>query len=102
MDQAYSNLTTRLFASAVLWGVTAYNIIDLWFYTIPELVNIYKALKGKIGFTLKHILRISVVTELMELNVVFLAICLFLAITSRTLVASTFSFFHPWVELLTR
>jgi len=94
-----STLISDLFASVVLWAVTLYNLFDLVFVTIPELRQVYKVLKGKIGFTVKHILKISLVTELMEWNIILLGFSFFLAFSSRTIVASAFSYTRPWMAL---
>ena len=100
LNLKFPSLLSELFASLVLWGVTLYNVIDLLFCTIPELVEVHKVLKGKIGYTLKYFLKISVITELMEANIVFLAICLSLAISSRTVIGTHFSYVKPWKKLI--
>lgn len=86
----------RLVASAALWIITLYNLFDLFFVTIPELVQVYKLLKGKRGFALKYVLQISLVTELMEGNLIFLSICIGLGLSSRTWLGSAFGYFGPW------
>ncbi len=96
----YPSLESRLFASGVLWCVTLYNVNDLFFTTIPELRALYKLLKGKVGFTIKYFLEVSLVTELMQLNVIFLSFCLIAGISSRTMIGLAFSYTQPWVELM--
>lgn len=87
-------------ASLVLWTVTLYNAYDLFFLTIPELQAVYRALKGRVGFTLRHLLQVSVATELMEWNVIFLSVSLFLGFSSRTYLATAFSYTEPWLTWL--
>jgi hypothetical protein len=92
------SLAPRLFASTVLWGVTLYNLFDWIFFTIPELLAVRRALKGKIGYAFKYFLGVSVATELMEGNILFLAFCVFLGLSSRTLLGITFQYFEPWAK----
>lgn len=92
-------LAPRLFASVVLWGVTLYNLIDWIYFTIPELLEVRRALRGKIGYAFKYFLGVSVVTELMEGNIVFLGLCVALGLSSRTFLGASFSYFRPWAEL---
>jgi hypothetical protein len=91
-------LPPRLFASAVLWAVTLYNLVDWVFFTIPELLAVRRALRGKVGYAFKYFLGVSVATELMEGNLLFLAFCVFLGVSSRTLLGLTFEFVSPWVK----
>lgn len=91
-------LTPRLFGSAVLWGVLLYNLFDLVFFTIPELLEVRRVLRGKVGYTFKYLLGVSVVTELMEGNLLFLAFCVLCGLSGRTLLGSTFQFLAPWVQ----
>jgi DNA polymerase-3 subunit alpha len=67
--------------------------------TIPELKSIYRLLRGKTGFALKYFLEVSLVTELMQLNLVFLVLCLTAGISSRTVLGMAFSYLRPWNEL---
>lgn len=94
------SLLPRLFASAVLWGVTLYNLIDWIFFTLPELHAVHRALRGKMGYAFKYFLGVSVATELMEGNILFLAFCVFLGLSTRTLLGITFQYFEPWVRLI--
>lgn len=91
-------LAPRLFASGVLWGVTIYNLVDWIFFTIPELMAVRRALRGKIGYAFKYFLGVSVATELMEGNIFFLAFCVFLGLSTRTLLGITFQYFEPWAK----
>lgn len=102
LTQAYRGLETRLLASVVLWGITLFNLIQFCFSTIPEAIALRKTLKGKVGYALKYVLEVSLVTELMQLNIVFLAVCLVLGISSRTYIGRAFEYFEPWIKWLER
>lgn len=91
-------LSSRLLASTVLWGMTLYNLYDLIWVTVPELRHVYKTLKGRLGYTVKYFLEISIVNELLEWNILFLAFCFFLAFSSRTYLAASFDYVAPWLE----
>ena len=93
------SLPSRLLASFILWGVTLYNLGDLLFITIPEIYEVNRMLKSKMGYAAKYLFEISVINELMKFNIVFLFVCLALGISTRTLVGSYFSYFQPWKEL---
>ena len=96
------SLESRLGASACLWIITFYNLFQLCFVSIPEWIKVRKLLQSKIGYTVKYVLQISLVTELLQWNLVFLAACQVLAVSSRTVLGSTFSYTEPWVELFSR
>jgi len=100
LTQAAPGLGSELIASTVLWMITVYNLNQLIFSTIPELKALHRALKGKLGYALKYFLEVSLVTELLRLNVLFLALSLALGISTRTVVGSAFSYFDPWVKLV--
>lgn len=90
---------SALYASATLWLVTLYNLFELLFCTLPEIRAVQKQLRGKVGYALRYVLEISLVTELMQLNIVFLAICVGLGVSTRTYVGSRFSYLKPWKSL---
>lgn len=69
--RAYPGLASRMGASLALWGVTLYNLFDLFWFTIPELRQVYRTLRGRIGYTLKYFLQVSVTNELLEWNILF-------------------------------
>jgi len=92
------SLGPRLFASTVLWVVTLYNLFDWIFFTIPELLEVRRQLRGKVGYAFKYFLGVSVVTELMEGNILFLAFCVFVGLSSRTLIGITFQYVEPWAK----
>jgi len=95
----FKGLPSELMASLVLWGITLYNLNQLIFSTIPELKALHRALKGKLGYALKYFLEVSLVTELLRLNVLFLAVCVALGISTRTVIGSAFAYFDPWIKL---
>ena len=84
LNRELPSLASRLLASLILWGITVYNLLELTLVTIPELRSLHRTLKGKVGYALKYLLEVSLVTELLRLNILFLAICLVLGISSRT------------------
>lgn len=93
------SLASALFASVVLWGVTLYNLFDLFFATLPELASVHRFLRSKTGYAMKQILEVSLVTELMHLNIVLLTACLIVGIGSRTVMGLQFSYTRPWQHL---
>lgn len=92
-------LFARCIASLALWGITLFNLGQLTLITIPELRALYRLLRGKTGYALKFFLEVSLVTELLRLNVLFLAFCLVMGISGRTAVGNNFSYLRPWQEL---
>lgn len=96
----YPSTGTRCFASLVLWSVTLFNLSELLLITIPEIMALHRTLKGKVGYTLKYLLEVSVVTECLRFNVVFLAICLATGISTRTVIGTRFSYVKPWKQLI--
>lgn len=98
----FPGLYSALVASALLWSITLFNLFELLFRTIPEIRAVYRSLRGKIGFTMKYILEVSLVTELMQFNLIFLAVCIVLGVSTRTYVGSQFSYVKPWKELATQ
>lgn len=99
-NQHYPSLSARLAASTLLWGVTVYNAFELFGITIPEIRAFNKLIKGKVGYAVKYVLEISVMSELMQLNLVFLVLCLFLGVSTRATLGSHFSYTRPWMELI--
>lgn len=95
-------LWTKCLASLALWAIVFYNLSELVLVTIPELRSFHRYLRGKTGYALKYFLGVSLLTELMRLNLVFLALCLFLGISTRTYIAASFSLFAPWRILFQR
>jgi hypothetical protein len=92
----FPSLGNRLLASTFLWLMTLYNLLELTLVTLPELRELYRALRGKTGYALKYFLQVSVVTELLRLNVLFLVICFAVGVSSRTALGMRFSYTKPW------
>lgn len=86
------------YASVVLWLITLNNLFQFFFFTYPELRGLYRVLSGKVGFTLKHFLGVSVVTEVTRPHLLILIFCLVLGIGSRSQMARSFSYFEPWTS----
>lgn len=91
-------LFSRLAASAVLWGITGYNLYRFCVSTIPELRAVRKTLRGKMGYTLKYFLKISLVTELLQWNLLLPLLCFTVAAATRSLIGVNLSFFAPWIQ----
>jgi hypothetical protein len=98
LNQNFPSLGSRLVASSILWLVTLYNIRELFFSTIPEIRSLHSLLKSRIGYAAKYLLEVSLVTELMQLNVVFLCLCLIFGISTRTVIGTYFSYTKPWAQ----
>lgn len=96
----YPGLFAQCLASLALWAITIFNLGQLTLVTIPELRALHRMLRGKTGYALKYFLEVSLVTELLRLNVVFLAFCLVIGISGRTVLSGAFSYVAPWQELL--
>lgn len=101
LSQEIHSLASRLFSTLILWGITLYNVLEFCFFTIPELTRLQRMLKSKAGYAVKYLLEISLVNEAMQLNLVFLAVCLFIGTASRTYMGSHLSYTQPIKELLT-
>ncbi len=99
-DLHFQTLASRLAASAVLWGVTLYNAVTLCTSSIPELLEVRRLLRSRTGYAVKYLLQVSLVSELLRWNLVFLALCLVAAWSSRTWLGASFSFVEPWRALL--
>ncbi len=94
----HPTLLTRLIGSAVLWVLTVYNLHRFFTATIPELFAVRKTLKGKMGYAMKYFLRISLITELLQWNLLMPALCLIVAAATRTGLGMRLSYFVPWVD----
>ena len=99
LDDRLGTLYTRLLASSALWVVSIYNAAVLIGRTIPEMRSLRRTLRSRSGYALKYLLQVSIATELMQWNALFLFFCLSGAISSRTLIGAAFSYFDPWLEL---
>lgn len=96
----YPSLFTQILGSLVLWAVTLYNLYGLIWVTIPELIQVHRMLRGKVGYALKYFLKVSVVTELMQGDLLFLGLSIGVAASSRSWLGLNMSYWDPWAQLL--
>lgn len=97
---AKPSLLMRMGASVVLWTITLWNLYRFVRITIPEIRAVRKSLRSKTGYTVRYLLRISLVTELLEWNLLLPAVCLGVAIATRSILGTGVSYFGPWLEAL--
>src|SRR5215470_8010643 len=93
-------LSGRLFGSALVWLLIAFNLTRFFGETIPEIASARRHLAGPLGHVLRDVLGISVAKELVEMELFVLAVCLVLGLSVRLGVSSTFQLLKPWQELL--
>ncbi len=91
-------LQSQRYASTVLWLITLNNLFQFFFFSVPELKGVYRMLRGKVGYTLKYFLGVSVVSEITRPHLILLAVCLALGMGSRTQMAKSFAYFEPWLR----
>lgn len=96
------SLFSRIAGSTILWGITVYNLYRFFFSTVPELMAVRKTLRGKMGYALKYFLRISLVTELLQWNLLLPALCMAIAIFTRSALGSGVSYVQPWLAAFHR
>jgi len=94
------SLLVRLGASTLLWIITLWNLYRFFQVTVPETMAVRRTLRGKSGYALKYLLRISLVTELMQWSLLLPAVCLTLAVVTRSALGTGVSYFAPWIEAL--
>jgi hypothetical protein len=92
----------RLFGSALVWFLIAFNLGRFLRTTLPEILEARRYLAGPVGYVVRGMLGISIARELVEMELVVLAVCLVLGLSVRFGVSSTFHLFAPWQELLIR
>ena len=90
----------RLFGSALVWILIAYNLGRFFTSTLPDMVEARRHLSGPVGYVVRDLLGISIARELVELELFVLALCLALGMYVRFGVSSTFHLVAPWTELL--
>ena len=66
--------TTCLIANITAWSIAIFNGYRFLFGTIPSVIKIRNDLRGMKGYVVTHVLRISIVKELVEFNAVILTI----------------------------
>jgi hypothetical protein len=90
----------RLLGSAVVWLLIAFNVTRFITNTLPEIAEARRHLAGPVGYVVRGMLRISIAKELVEMELLVLAVCLILGLYVRLGVSSTFQLLAPWQELL--
>jgi len=93
-------LSGRLFGSALVWLLIAFNVTRFLGETLPEIAEARRHLAGPLGHVVRDVLGISIAKELVEMELFVLAVCLVLGLSVRLGVSSTFQLLKPWQELL--
>ena len=93
-------LPGRLLGSALVWCLIAFNLNRFFSETVPEIAEARRHLAGPVGYVIRGMLRISIAKELVEMELVVLAVCLVLGLSVRLGVSSTFHLLAPWREVL--
>ena len=99
VNRAGSPFGGRLFGSALVWILIAYNVNRFFTSTLPDLAEARRHLSGPLGYVVRDLLGISIVKELVEMELFVLAVCLVLGLYVRLGVSSTFHLLAPWHEL---
>jgi hypothetical protein len=89
----------RIFGSALVWLLIAYNAHRFLTNTVPDIAEARKHLSGPVGYVVRDLLGISIARELVEMELFVLAVCLVLGLYVRLGVSSTFHLLGPWREL---
>ena len=90
----------RLFGSALVWALIAFNLARFVRETVPEIAQARRVLAGPVGYVVRGLLGISIARELVEMELFVLTVCLLLGLSVRFGVSSTFHLIAPWRELL--
>jgi len=90
----------RLFGSALVWLLIAFNATRFVRNTLPEILEARRQLAGPLGYVVRGMLGISIAKELVEMELVILAVCLVLGLSVRLGISSAFHLLAPWQELL--
>jgi hypothetical protein len=93
-------LAGRLVGSALVWFLLAFNLVRFFGSTLPEIVEARRYLAGPAGYVIRGMLGISVARELIEMDLLVLAVCLIVGLDARLEVSSAFHLVAPWQELL--
>ena len=93
-------LAGRLLGSALVWFLIVFNVNRFFSETVPEIAEARRHLAGPLGHVIRGMLGISVAKELVEMELIVLAVCLVLGLYVRLGVSSTFNLLAPWRELL--
>ena len=95
-------LAGRLLGSALVWLLIAFNAARFLRNTLPEISEARRQLAGPVGYVVRGMLGISIAKELVEMELVVLAVCLVLGLYVRLGISSTFHLLAPWQQLLAR
>ena len=90
----------RLLGSALVWFLIVFNLNRFFSETVPEIAEARRHLAGPVGHVIRGVLGISIAKELVEMELIVLAVCLVLGLYVRLGVSSTFNLLAPWRELL--
>jgi hypothetical protein len=93
-------LAGRLIGSTLVWLLLAFNLFRFATSTLPDIAEARRHLRGPFGHVARGLLGISIARELVEMELLVLALCLVLGMSARFGVSSTFDLFAPWRELL--
>lgn len=102
VHQLRDPLGGRLFGSALVWVLIAYNATRFFTGTIPDIADARRHLSGPSGQVVRVLLGISILKALVEMELLVLAVCLILGVYARFGVSSTFHLLDPWRELAAR
>src|SRR5918912_1864233 len=91
-------LAGRLVGSALVWILIAYNLNRFFTSTSPDILEARRHLAGPLGYVVRDLLGISIVRELVEMELFVLTICLALGMYVRFGVSSRFHLLGPWTE----
>src|SRR5437763_3886234 len=86
----------RLFGSALVWLLIAYNVTRFFTSTLPDILEARRHLSGPWGYVVRDLLGISIAKELVEMELFVLAVCLVLGLYVRFGASNTFNLLEPW------
>jgi len=92
----------RLFGSALVWLLIAYNVTRFFTSTLPDILEARRHLSGPWGYVVRDLLGISIAKELVEVELFVLAVCLVLGLYVRFGASNTFHLLEPWVLAIRR
>jgi hypothetical protein len=90
----------RLLGSALVWLLIVFNLTRFVTGTVPEIAEARRRLAGPWGYVVRGLLGISIAKELVEMELLVLALCLVLGFYVRLGVSSAFHLIEPWRQLL--
>jgi hypothetical protein len=93
-------LAGRLVGSALVWLLIAFNATRFLTSTVPDIAQARRRIAGPWGHVIRGLLGISIAKELVEMELVILALCLILGLYVRFGVSSIFHLLEPWRQLV--